>query len=178
MFEIGSNVIYGTEGICKISDIAKLSFNGIGEAKDYYVLVPVLNSTYKVYVPVDNEHLVAKMQKLLTYDEIIELINDENNEIEWVNDNKIRNKRFKEIIASYDRRKIFMLAKLIYNAKNGKIENVKKIYASDEEILKKLVHILHAEISYVVPIEESDLLSFICEKNQKYLNIKNSITRK
>lgn len=161
MFEIGSVVIYGIEGVCKITDIANMTFEGFNESKEYYILVPTSNTTHKVYVPTDSEYLVAKMQKLLSYEEIKQLINEENNEIEWVNDNKIRNKHFKEIIASYDRRKIFMLTKLIYNAKIGKIDNVKKLYASDEEILKKLVRILHSELSYVVSLEESDILPFI-----------------
>lgn len=161
MFEIGSVVIYGIEGVCKITDIAKMTFGSINESKDYYILVPTSNPTHKVYVPTDSEYLVAKMQKLLSYEEIKQLISEENNEIKWISDNKIRNKSFKEIIASYDRRKIFMLAKLIYNAKNGKLENVKKLYASDEEILKKLVRILYSELSYVVSLEENDILPFI-----------------
>jgi len=161
MFEIGSMVIYGIEGVCKIIDVSNMTFDGINESRKYYILVPTSNPTHKVYVPVDSEILVSKMQMLLTYDEIMLLVNEESNEIEWINDNKTRNKKFKEIISSYDRRKIIMLAKLIYRAKCGKIDGVKKIYASDEEILKKLVRILHSELSYVISIEEQYILPFI-----------------
>ena len=161
MFKVGSVVIYGTEGGCKITEVTKITFGNISETKDYYILVPISNPNHKIYVPTDSEYLVAKMQKLMTYSEIKRLVEDNSEEIEWINDNKTRNKRFKEIISSYDRRKIFMLAKLIYKAKNCKLENVKKLYSSDEEILKKLVRIIYAELSYVVSLEEDDVLSFI-----------------
>lgn len=77
MFEKDTIVIYGVEGICKITDIANMTFGGFNESKDYYILVPVSNPTHKVYVPPDSEYLVAKMQKLLSYDEIISLISCE-----------------------------------------------------------------------------------------------------
>ncbi len=101
------------------------------------------------------------MQKLLSYDEIISLISCKKTDIEWLNDNKQRNRYFKEILNSYDRINIFMLAKLLYNIKQGKNENVKKLYASDEEILKKLTKILYTELSRVISLEENDVLPFI-----------------
>lgn len=161
MFEKDTIVIYGVEGICKITDIANMTFGGFNGSKDYYILVPVSNPTHKVYVPTDSEYLVAKMQKLLSYDEIISLISCEKTDIEWINDNKQRNRYFKEILNSYDRINIFMLAKLLYNIKQGKNENVKKLYASDEEILKKLTKILYSELSCVISLEENDVLPFI-----------------
>lgn len=54
-----------------------------------------------------------------------------------------------------------MLAKLLYNIKQGKNENVKKLYASDEKILKKLTKILYSELSCVISLEENDVLPFI-----------------
>ncbi|MBQ7353018.1 MAG: CarD family transcriptional regulator [Clostridia bacterium] len=161
MLKIGSLVIYGVEGVCQISEIVSQSFAGSSEKKDYYVMIPVHNSSSKLYVPVDNEKLASKIKQLLTYDEIIELIEKCSKNNEWIADNKLRSKYYKEVMASYDREKIFSLARILYLAKSGKIPEVKKLYVMDEDVLRKTSHILYSEFSYVVELEYENVLPFI-----------------
>ena len=161
MLKIGSLVVYGVEGVCQVSDIISQSFAGSSEMKDYYVMVPVHNSSSKLYVPVDNEKLTSKIMELLSYDEIVELIEKCSDCNEWIADNKLRSKYYKEVLNSYDREKIFALARVLYLAKCGKIPGVKKLYVMDEDILRKTSQILYSEFSYVVELTQDDVLPFI-----------------
>lgn len=162
MFKVGMLVSYGGEGVCKIGDIQVQDFFGGDEKKKYYVLEPIDNKSSKLYVPVDNEILCKRMQKLLDYDEIISLINNECTELEWITDNKLRNKYHKDIIKTYDKKKIVALAKRLYEIKNGKYPEIKKLYSSDEDTLKKIAQILYIEFSYTVDITQEQVLPFIC----------------
>ena len=161
MLEIGALVVYGVEGVCQVSEIISQSFAGSDEMKDYYVMVPVHNSASKLYVPVDNERLTSKIMELLTYDQIIDLIDRCSSYNEWIADNKARSRYYKEVLSSYDREKIFALARILYLAKCGKIPEVKKLYVMDEEILRRTSQILYSEISYVVDLSFEDVLPFI-----------------
>ena len=51
MFKKGDHVVKNNNGICKIADIVRTDM-GAGE-KEYYVLIPLDESTAKVFLPVD-----------------------------------------------------------------------------------------------------------------------------
>lgn len=163
MYEIGSLVVYGSDGVCKVTEIVENSFTGKNDLRKYYVLAQISNPAYKVFVPCDNEILVSRMQKILSAEEIAEMIKESNDLPEWISDNKVRTKVFKEIMSTYDRKKILALAKLLYVTKS-KLADKKKLFASDEELLRKIIRILHSEFSLVYEIEEDQVIPFIFQE--------------
>lgn len=160
MYKVGSFVVYGSEGVCKIVEIVENSFSNMESPRKYYVLERLSNSTDKIFVPCDNEILVSRIQKLLSAKEMLELISQNDEPLEWIADSKLRNKTFKEILSTYNRRSILALAKLLYLTKLN-LDESKRFYASDEEILRKIVAILYAELSLVFEIQEEEVLPFI-----------------
>ena len=89
------------------------------------------------------------------------MICDENNTIELIEDSKARNKYYKELMSTYDRRNIFAVAKQLYLVKTGKIETQVNFTNWMEDMLKKAVSLLYSEFSYVVDFSEEELLPFI-----------------
>ena len=78
-------VLYGNQGVCKVFDIVKKEM--ANEVNEYYVLKPVNDVHSTVYVPTQNEKLTSKMKKILSVEEIYDLINDMPNEKEiWIDD--------------------------------------------------------------------------------------------
>ena len=80
-------------GVCRISEITENLFDG--KKVKYYVLTSVGNRDSVVYVPSFNEKLVAKMRKVLTPQEIydiIEALPDE--KIMWIDDDAKRKRIF------------------------------------------------------------------------------------
>lgn len=160
MYEIGSLVVYGSEGVCKVTEIVENSFSNMEDTRKYYVLAQISNPAYKVFVPCDNENLVSRMQRILSAEEIADMIRESNELPEWISDNKLRTKTFREIMQTYDRKKILALAKLLYITKSN-LTDKKKLFASDEELLKKIIRILHSEFSLVYEIEADQVIPFI-----------------
>ena len=65
-------VMYGSSGICRVTDIRKEKMGGI--EREYYILKPAYDENSKVYVPVDSENLHKKIKNVLSPEEIYELI--------------------------------------------------------------------------------------------------------
>ncbi|MGM9645972.1 MAG: CarD family transcriptional regulator [Eubacteriales bacterium] len=170
MYEKGNMVMYGPEGACRITDIVEKSFHDKSGVKKYYVLESVSNPDAKIYVPCDSEILVSRMKRILSYAQIKDILSSDRSYCEWIDDSKIRNRAFKDILSSYDREKIIGLAKLLCRVKAGKTEIPKKLCTSDEELLKKLKKILYSEFSLTVDITEDEIEPFILgdiEGNEK-----------
>ena len=160
MYTVGSVVIYGSEGVCKIKEIQENRFGDMQSSRLYYVLSPISNNGTKIYVPCDNELLVSKIMKVMSKEEIKELIKEDVPEAEWISDNRQRNKAYKDILQTYDRKQILSLCKLLYTIKKEQ-NTTKRLYASDEEIYKKAIKILHSEFSAVLNIEPDDVMPFV-----------------
>ena len=69
--KVGDRVIYGFQ-VCEIVDIKPQTIGKI--KRDYYVLSPIFDAKNTLYLPTDNEKLVAKMRKVLSEEEILGLI--------------------------------------------------------------------------------------------------------
>ncbi len=67
MFEIGSYMVYGTNGVCRVTDICVSPFDK-HDSRRYYVLKPVSGpSEAVIYTPVDNDRV--PMRALLSREE-------------------------------------------------------------------------------------------------------------
>ena len=72
MYKTGDTVLYGSEGVCKITDITEKQFGDV--SIEYYILTPVFNNRSTFFVPTKNETLVSRMRPILTNREILDLI--------------------------------------------------------------------------------------------------------
>ena len=61
MFTVGDAVVYGTQGVCRISEITEMTVAKV--VRSYYVLVPVYSEKTTLYVPVDNEEVVKSRMR-------------------------------------------------------------------------------------------------------------------
>lgn len=60
MFKVGDHVVYGTNGVCLVSDITSSPFDK-KDTRTYYVLRPLSGaSTSLIYTPVDNDRVLMR----------------------------------------------------------------------------------------------------------------------
>ena len=163
MYQIGDLVQYGMSGVCRISEITENLFDG--KKVKYYVLTSVGNKDSVVYVPSFNEKLVAKMRKVLTPQEIydiIEALPDE--KIMWIDDDAKRKEYFNKTVKSGDRLEIMKIIKTLYLHKHKLQDEGKKLHIADEQIFRESEDLLYDEFSIVLNIEKEDVLPFIMKK--------------
>ncbi len=160
MLQIDSYIIYGANGVCKIRDIRKDKL--CGTKQTYYVLTPIDNISSTIYVPVDNEALVAKMKNLLNRDEIVSLIADvKDQRLPWINDNKERGEYYTILLSRGDRKEILSLIHTIYHKRLELNKERKKLWAVDENALRRAEKIINDEFSLVLGITPDKVPGFI-----------------
>lgn len=97
MYSVGQTVLYGTNGVCSITDITTKRVGKV--SLEYYVLKPICSNTSTLFVPTHNEQLVSKIRYVLSEDEIRSILDDLPECGEW-NDNKAeRAEIFKKVIS-------------------------------------------------------------------------------
>ena len=165
MYQIDETVLYGVNGICTITDIEEKKIDKV--IKKYYVLKPVYNKASTLYVPVDNEILLAKMRKILSKDEIFQLIDTINGEdLIWIDNEQERNRKYSEILKSGDRREIMKMIRSLYIHRQKIKDTGRKFHVADEKIMRAAESILHEEFAYVLDIKREQVTDFIVEHLQ------------
>ncbi|MBQ8297702.1 MAG: transcriptional regulator [Ruminococcus sp.] len=160
MYNVNDTVIYSHCGVCRIDEIAVRDFSG--EPAEYYVLRPVSDNKNTFYVPVNNENLTAQMRRILSREEIDELIRvmpDEN--FIWIEDEFLRREEYRKILKNGDRHELVKLIKTLYIHQQNCRERKKKLHAADENFLKSAENLLYDEFAYVLGIEKSEVLPYI-----------------
>ena len=160
MLELNSYVMYGDNGVCLVADKKKERF--AGETKEYFILRPVNNSSSTFYVPTDNDKLLSKMRKILSKDEILEIVHSLPDEsTQWVDDNKDREALYEEIFDRGDRKELLLLIKNIYEHKKERKEQGKKLWTIDENAMKHAEKLVYEEFAVVLGIKPGEVLDFI-----------------
>lgn len=163
MFEIGGYVIYRSEGVCKISDIRKESFGALGGQGLYYILSPLNDEKSTVFVPVDNEALLAMMRPLMSAAEICRLAEELREErLEWIQDSRARSSYFRELLARGDRNDLIRLVHTVTAHKEEVLAKGKKVATTEEALLKRAIHMLYEEFAVTTDLgQEDDVLPLL-----------------
>lgn len=155
MHKIGENVVYGSNGVMAVEDV-RIEHIGDTERK-YYVLRPLnMHSDSLIFVPVDNDNLVAMMRPLLTVAEAQELISSivQLPEAAWIKDNRIRAEKFKSTMDLGVPKDVIGLMKAIRSSEKRRNADGKKNFLSDENIMHRAEKLMFCELSIVLNITE------------------------
>ena len=163
MRQIGEIVLYGTDGVCRVTEITEKKFGK--ETTKYYVLCSLYRGNSVIYVPVGNEKLESKMRDIISREELDGIIcNMPNEENIWIENEPLRKIKYKEIITGGDRRDLFRLIKTLYDHRIIQENSGKKMHMTDERFMKDAEKILYDEIAHVVGIDHREVLTYIADK--------------
>lgn len=160
MYQIGENVLYGADGVCKIEEICEMKFTDT--ADQYYVLRPIFHEGSTVFVPVNNEKLTAKMRPILTKEEIeaiFEKLRAE--EPVWMEDAAERKAEFQKIMLGGDRCEILRMIRTLLLRKSYLQEIGKHFRVSDDQTLRDAQRLLSDEFSLVLEIRPREVPEYI-----------------
>lgn len=163
MFKVNDTVLYGAHSVCKIADITVKELGG--ESVEYYVLKPIYDTKSTLFVPLHNETLTSRMRPVLSQEEVMNLIKSiPNEESLWIDNDKVRKEKYKEIIAEGDRTQLVGIIKAIYEHQQDLKDQGKKLHIADDNALRDAEKMLYDEFAYVLDIDRDDVLSFISSK--------------
>lgn len=167
MFQVNDVIIYGAQGVCKITGIEEKTISR--KKKTYFVLKPVSDKGSTIFTPTDNALVLQKMRRLLTKDEIHKLIDsmlDEN--AMWVENENERKELYKNILTKGDHLELIKMIKAIYAHKKEREAEGKRLHMSDERFFKDAEQVLYNEFQYVLDMKsKDDLMCYIIDQLEK-----------
>ena len=163
MFEIGDLVIYGNNGVCKITGIGKLDSSCAPKDEIYYTIEPYYSSGTKIYSPISNNKVI--MRPVVSKEEAIELI-DEIDKIEalWIADEKRREFDYKETIRKCDCKELVKIIKTIYLRKQSRLAEGKKVTTSDEKYFRIAEENLYGELAISLDMNKEEAKEYVIER--------------
>lgn len=166
MLKVGETILYAGNGVCTVEEVSDMNF-GSGDVK-YYVLKPVSAENNTFYIPVNNEKMVSKIRKVLSVEEVNEIIESmPDNEVKWIEKDPERKMEYKKIIGSGDCKSLVKMIKAIHLHQLELKEQGKKLHLSDEHMLKNAEALLYDEFALVLKIKREEVLSFITKTIQE-----------
>ena len=160
MYQIGEQVLYGIHGVCRITAVERMRFGK--EKAEYYVLQPMNQPESKFYVPVKNEAAVAKLRPLMTREELLALLHDEDvRSTPFIADESQRRQSYRELINSGDRAQLMGMIAALHRQKQSLESSGRKFHQSDENFLQDAEKLLNAEFSQVFSLAPTEVRGFI-----------------
>lgn len=159
MFKIDDMIVYGGEGVCRVTAIGQLDISGPGNDRMYYTLEPIYRDGI-IYAPVD---VIVRMRAVIgreKAEELVRQIPDMKAETFADRDARRLTDHYKEIMQSYASEDLVKLIKEIY-AKN-KSEG-RKPSQLDERYMKRAEEILHGELAVALGIPKDDVRQYIAD---------------
>lgn len=165
MFQMGQALTYGASGICRYDGVIRQKSGK--KMVSYYVLKPVYNQGSTVYVPVDNEKLVARIRPVLSQQEVLDMIHGlpQQEELQ-VEDEGQRQSVFREILQTGDQRRILQVIKSLRLRQDRCLSAGRKFHAVDERLLKDAETVLHEEFAFVLGLPREQVRPFILREMQ------------
>ncbi|MGE5416651.1 MAG: CarD family transcriptional regulator [Acidobacteriota bacterium] len=161
MFKVNDYVVYGSTGVCLITDIQQDEFAG-NEGIEYYVLKPVYSENMTIKIPVNN--VKVKMRKTMSKDEVLALIAKmPEQETLWLDDNRERSEYFKAALKTGKSEEWVKIIKTIYLEKTEKAAIGKKLSKTDEDVLKSAEKQLNEEFALALGISPDEVLPYILQ---------------
>lgn len=154
MFEKGNFVVNANNGICEISDIVTMNMSGV--EKEYYVLVPIEEKTAKIFLPVDTaEKRIRPAMKKEDAWKLIKEIKAVDGVL--VENEKEREKIYKEAINSRDPKRLISIMKTLYIRRKKRLEEGKKYTAVDDRYFKLAENHLHSELAFALGVQKTEV---------------------
>lgn len=163
MFKIGEFIIYGNNGVCKVTGVGSMDSPGIPKDRLYYTLEPCANTGSKIFTPADNEKVI--MRPVISREEALNLIEDiKNIQTLWVSDEKRRETEYKEAVRTCDCRDLVKIIKTIYLRKQDRLAKGKKVMACDERYFRIAEENFYGELAVSLDMNKEDVKRYVIDR--------------
>ena len=164
MFEVGDRVFYGVVGVCEVEDIAAPPIKGI-DGK-YYYLQPVYDDKGIIYSPVDSKKV--SMRTIITKEEAQTFLERARNcKSDELLNQKITPNQYDEMVKSQDTEKLMHLVRFLYDIKNERAKELRKMKSADSRMLVTARKLLYGELAVALGKDYSEMS--VTEKQQALL---------
>lgn len=162
MFELGTMLVHPTYGVCEVVHIGKIDMKNVKDERLFYTLVPLYDSKSKLFIPTDSDGL--GLRPVMTKESALELVASlPAMEPITVQNEKEREKIFKEMIRGGNCEDISRIIKTLYLRKKARLAAGKKAVSLDEKFLFMAREQLYGELAVSLGIEKNGVEDYIAQ---------------
>ena len=161
MYQVGTLIVYGVEGVCRVEKIGPLDMKGTQQGVDYYTLSPLYREG-KIFTPVDTTVYIRPVITKEEANALIEQIPDIPTEIYENSNPRLLNEHYQTYLKSYDCVDLIRLIRAIYAKGRSAAEKGRHLGQVDERSMKRAEEMLHGELAAVLEIPVDEVKDYIC----------------
>lgn len=162
MFEMGTMLVHPTYGVCEVVHIGKIDMKNVKDDRLYYTLVPLYDSKSKLFIPTDSGS--SGLRPVMTKESALELVASlPAMEPIAVQNEKEREKVFKDMIRNGNCEDISRIIKTLYLRKKARLAAGKKAVSLDEKYLFMAREQLYGELAVSLGIEKNGVEEYIAQ---------------
>lgn len=164
MYQLGDLVLYGSTGVCRVSEIREQDFPTTGEKKLYYILRPLYEDC-TISAPVDSDKVFIR--PIISRDEAERIIEDiPNVEVKVYHSRVSREltEHYEAILKHHDCGSLVEMTKSIYAKKQSFQDQKRKFGTVDERFLKRAEDLLFGELAAALEIPRDQVQGYIESK--------------
>lgn len=155
MYEVNDKVMYGVVGVCEVSNVDAPPIKGI-DGK-YYFLQPVYDDKGIIYSPVNSNKV--QMRYVITREEAMKLyVRAENCTKDSLLNSKLTPLQYDEYVKSQDPLKLMQLIRVLYNIKNERAKDLRKMKSADSRMLITARKLLYGEMAVALERDYQELV--------------------
>ncbi len=163
MYQVGTKIIYGSNGVSIIDGIEMKEVPHTDEEKAYYVIKPMYQDC-RISVPVDTK---VFMRPIITKEEALALIDDiPNVEAQPYFNTALRQLQeyYEQKIGTHDCAVLIEMTMSLYRKRAQVLEQKRKFGAIDERYMKRGEDLLFGELAVALGIERNEVREFIRQR--------------
>lgn len=133
------------------------------------MLKPINENGPTIFVPTDNEHVLKKMRRLLSVEEINKLIDSmPDGKTVWITNVNERKEQYRNLLAGGNHAALIQMIKSLYSHKKEREAAGKRLHTMDENFFRDAERILYNEFQYVLKLNSKDeLMKYIFSRIEK-----------
>lgn len=164
MYQVGELVVYGSNGVCAVSEIKEQVFPATGESRMCYVL-RALYENCVICVPVEQNKVFVR--PIITREEAHALIDSiPTLQVEEYHSRVSREltEHYDAMLKSHDCASLLTLTRSIYQKKQTMLSQKRKFGAVDERFLKRAEDLLYGELAAALEIPKGQVPEYIARR--------------
>lgn len=160
MFDKGTMLVHPTYGVCEVVHVGKINMKNVKNERLYYTLIPLYDSKSKLFIPTDSAGV--GLRPVMTKETALKLVAKlPHMEPIAVQNEKERERVFKQLIRSGNYEDISRIIKTLYLRKQARLTAGKKTVSLDEKYLFMAREQLYGELAVSLGIEKNGVEDYI-----------------
>ncbi len=155
MFKVGSYVVYGKEGVCRVESICASPVGDESDDKQYYMLVPVYHDG-TIYTPVESNVRIRAIVTEVEAKALIAGIKDTALDTFHNSNPRLTYQHYQELMTDHTSENLVFIIKSVYHKRNT-LPPKKKLGQIDEKYCRLAEDMLYGELAITLKMTKDEV---------------------